>query len=87
MDVNREDMTCRMKGEFFTMEDVPLHYILGRYSADAAEKHYGFYHVEPLFGEHPALAHQYLREVEEAWEQKWNSEQVQEEGTAPALSM
>lgn len=87
LDVNREDMTCRMKGEFFTMEDVPLHYILGRYSEAATEKHYGLNHVEPLFGEHPALAHQYLREAEEAWEQKWNSEQAQEEETGPALSM
>lgn len=87
LDVDQENKTCRMKGEFFTMEDVPLHYILGRYSEAATEKHYGLNHVEPLFGEHPALAHQYLKEAEAAWEQKWNSEQTQEEGTAPALSM
>lgn len=87
LDVDQENKTCRMKGEFFTMEDVPLHYILGRYSEAATEKHYGLNHVELLFGEHPALAHQYLQDAEAAWEQKWNSEQAQEEETEPALSM
>jgi len=26
---------------FFTMDDVPLHYVLGRYNPDICEKHYG----------------------------------------------
>ena len=31
-------MTCSVRGDFFTMEDVPLHYVLGRYDSS-----YGLY--------------------------------------------
>ncbi len=33
--------TCSVHSDFFTMDDVPLHYVLGRYNPDICEKHYG----------------------------------------------
>lgn len=67
------------------MEDVPLRYILARHNPEAAGKHYGFAKAEPLFGEYPALAQQYLKDAEEAFHEKWNSDQEQDE--EPAQSM
>ncbi len=86
MAVDAEQKTCKMRGDFFDMENVPLHYVLGRHDMSAG-KHYGVDHVQPLFGEHPALAQHYLKEAEEAWNAKWNDGQVQEEESTPALSM
>ncbi len=85
--VDAEEKTCRVRGEFFTMEDVPLHYVLGRHDLHAEGRHYGFENVQPLFGEHPALAQQNLKEVEEAYNMKRNSGQVQDDKSAPVLSM
>ncbi len=70
--VDADNRMCSVKGEFFTMDDVPLHYVLGKYNPEVSGEHYGFKNVEPLFGEHPVLAQKYLREAEEAWEQKCN---------------
>lgn len=70
--------TCSVRSDFFTMDDVPLHYVLGRYNPDIREKHYGKECVEPLFGEHEALAQQYLRDVEEKWNAGW--EELQSDG-------
>ena len=65
-----------------------MRYVLGRHDLHAKGKHYGFEHVQPLFGEHPALAQQYLREVKEAYNARMNLEQVHEdETTEPVLSM
>ena len=61
--IDHDRLTCSVRGSFFTMEDVPLHYVLGRYDRNAPRTHYGYQYVEPLFGEHPALADHYLREV------------------------
>lgn len=83
--VDTEKKTCTMRGDFFTMEDVPLRYILARHNPEVTGKHYGFAKAEPLFGEYPALAQQYLKEAEEAFHEKWNSEQAQDE--APMQSM
>ena len=30
--VDEKDKTCSVRGTFFTMEKVPLHYVLGRYN-------------------------------------------------------
>lgn len=62
--VNPSERTCSVRGEFFTMHDVPLHYVLGRYDTSVEGEHYGFPHVRPLFGENRDLAGQYLREAE-----------------------
>ena len=85
MAIDAEQKTCKIQGEFFAMENVPLHYVLGRHDM-SAEKHYGFDHVKPLFSENPALAQHYLKEVEDIWNEKWK-EQEQDEKSTPALSM
>ena len=72
--------TCSVRSDFFTMDDVPLHYVLGRYNPDIREKHYGRECVEPLFGEHEALAQQYLREAEEDWNERWEESESQSDG-------
>lgn len=54
--VDAENMVCSVSGDFFTMDDIPLHYVLGRYNPEISEPHYGKTCVEPLFGEHPVLA-------------------------------
>ena len=72
--------TCSVRSDFFTMNDVPLHYVLGRYNPDIREKHYGRECVEPLFGEHEALAQQYLREAEEDWNERWEESESQSDG-------
>lgn len=72
--------TCSVRSDFFTMDDVPLHYVLGRYNPDIREKHYGKECVEPLFGEHEALAQQYLREAEEDWNERWEESESQSDG-------
>ena len=61
------EKTCTMRGQFFDMEDVPLHYILGRYNTDVKGKHYGKENVEVLFGENEAMAQHYLKEAEDRW--------------------
>ena len=65
--IDLERGTCTIRGEFFPMDDVPLHYVLGRYDRSVSEEHYGFPHVCPLLGERPELAQRYLREVEAKW--------------------
>lgn len=65
--IDPECGTCTIRGEFFPMDDVPLHYVLGRYDRSVSEEHYGFPHVRPLLGERPELAQRYLREVETKW--------------------
>lgn len=72
--------TCSVRSDFFTMDDVPLHYVLGRYNPDIREKHYGKECVEPLFGEHEALAQQYLHDVEEKWNAGWEESESQSDG-------
>lgn len=81
--VNPSERTCSMRGEFFTMHDVPLHYVLGRYDASVEGEHYGFRHVRPLFGEYQELAEQYLREAEASW----NAQQTETQTDAPQLMM
>lgn len=65
--IDPEHGTCTIRGKFFPMGNVPLHYVLGRYDRDVSEEHYGFQNVRPLLGEHPELAERYLREVEAKW--------------------
>lgn len=67
--INSQNKTCVVRGSFFTMEDVPLHYVLGKYNPDITENHYGRRKVEPLFGEDEGLAEQYLHEAEEKWKE------------------
>ena len=78
--INRDEKTCRIHGEFFTMEDIPLHYVLGRHDPNTHEKHYGFKNVQPLFGEYPALAQQYLSEVRSAYNEMAEAEEEPDDG-------
>lgn len=82
-DIDHDRLTCSVRGSFFTMEDVPLHYVLGRYDKNAPGIHYGFQCVEPLFGEHPALADHYLREVEA----QYNALRSGEQEAAPTMEL
>lgn len=79
--VNPSERTCSVRGEFFTMHDVPLHYVLGRYDTSVEGEHYGFPHVRPLFGENRDLAGQYLREAEASW----NVQQAETQIDAPQM--
>ena len=81
--IDHDRLTCSVRGSVFTMEDVPLHYVLGRYDKNAPGIHYGFQCVEPLFGEHPALADHYIREAEE----HWNALLSDEQGLSPSMTM
>ena len=80
--IDPEASTCAVQGMFFTMEDVPLRYVLGLHNPDIADTHYGFKQVRPLFGEYPNLVDHYLREAEE----KWNASLAQKQ-EPPAMSM
>ena len=79
--IDPERGTCTIRGEFFPMDDVPLHYVLGSYDRSVSEEHYGFPHVRPLLGERPELAQRYLREVEA----KWNAS-YEQPAAAPEVS-
>ena len=81
--IDHDRLTCSVRGSFFTMEDVPLHYVLGRYDRSAPGTHYGYPYVEPLFGEHLALADHYLREVED----QYNALRSGEQETAPSMEL
>ena len=81
--IDHDRLTCSVRGSFFTMEDVPLHYVLGRYDKNAPGIHYGFRCVEPLFGEHPALADHYLREVEA----QYNALRSGEQEATPSMEL
>lgn len=81
--VDPSERTCSVRGEFFTMHDVPLHYVLGRYDTSVEGEHYGFPHVRPLFGENRELADQYLREAEASW----NAQQAETQTDSPQLMM
>ena len=75
------EKTCTMRGQFFDMEDVPLHYILGRYNPDVKGKHYGKENVEVLFGENEAMAQYYLKEAED----RWNALGCEDESQEPVM--
>ena len=81
--IDHNRLTCSVRGSFFTMEDVPLHYVLGRYDKNAPGILYGFQCVEPLFGEHPALADHYLREVEA----QYNALRSGEQEATPSMEL
>lgn len=87
LSVNSDQKTCNVRSDYFTMKDVPLRYVLGRYDEYAEGEHYGHEKIQPLFGVHPSLAQQYLKEVEETYNMKRNSEQGQDDESAPVLSM
>lgn len=84
--INAEEKTCSVKGDFFTMHDVPLHYVLGLYNSDIKEFHYGYEAVEVLYGEHPALAQQYLKEAQQVWNSEYDTEDLDEE-ESPSMTM
>lgn len=73
--VDEKDKTCSVRGTFFTMENVPLHYVLGRYNPTVGEEHYGFRGVVPYFSEDKELAEHYLREAETMWDMEMGQEQ------------
>lgn len=86
MAVDAEQKTCKIQGESFVMGNLPLHYILGRHDM-SAERHYGFDHVKPLFGNYLVMAHHHLEDTEDIWNEKWKDGQEQEEESNPVLSM
>jgi len=73
--VDEKDKICSVRGTFFTMENVPLHYVLGRYNPTVGEEHYGFRGVVPYFSEDKELAEHYLREAEMMWDMEMGQEQ------------
>lgn len=79
--VDPREKTCTIRGQFFDMEDVPLHYILGRYNPDVTGKHYGKEDVEVLFGENEAVAQHDLKEAEE----RWNALNCEDESQEPVM--
>lgn len=66
--VDEQEKTCSVRGTFFTMEKVPLHYVLGRYNPEVGEEHYGFRGIVPYFYEDKELAEHYLHEAEVTWD-------------------
>ena len=66
--VDEQDKTCSVRGTFFTMEKVPLHYVLGRYNPAVGGEHYGFRGIIPYFCEDKELAEHYLHEAEVMWD-------------------
>lgn len=73
--VDEQDKTCSVRGTFFTMENVPLHYVLGRYNPTVGEEHYGFRGIVPYFSEDKELAEHYLHEAELMWDTEMGKEQ------------
>lgn len=66
--VDEQDKTCSVRGTFFTMEKVPLHYVLGRYNPAVGGEYYGFRGIVPYFCEDKELAEHYLHEAEVMWD-------------------
>lgn len=73
--VDEKDKTCSVRGTFFTMEKVPLHYVLGRYNPAVGEEHYGVRGIVPVFCEDKELAGYYLNEVRTMWDVEMGEEQ------------
>lgn len=73
--VDEKDKTCSVRGTFFTMEKVPLHYVLGRYNPAVGEEHYGGRGIVPFFCEDKELAGHYLNEVQIMWDAEMGEEQ------------
>ena len=67
-DVDRDHMTCSVQGAFFTMDNVPLHYVLARYDRDSAACAYGFDHAVPFFREDLSLAAYCRSDAEMRWD-------------------
>ena len=65
---DEQDKTCSVRGTFFTMEKVPLHYVLGRYNPAVGGEYYGFRGIVPYFCEDKELAEHYLHEAEVMWD-------------------
>lgn len=72
MEIDRENKTCIVNGTYFTMENVPLHNVLGRYNSEIEGMHYGYRNVEPLYGENDSIAQFYIYKSKTVWEQKQN---------------
>ena len=70
MSIDKENKTCSINGTYFSMENVPLHNVLGRWNQNLNERHYGIEHIEPLFGENPSVAQYYIHKSKMAWEQR-----------------
>ena len=73
--VDEQEKTCSVRGAFFTMENVPLHYVLGRYNPAVGEEHYGVRGIVPFFCEDKELAGYYLNEVRTMWDVEMGEEQ------------
>lgn len=78
-EIDPRNMTCTIRGEFFPIEDVPLHYVLARYDPASNEEHYGYAPLKPLFGEYPELAQHYLDEAQ--------AQQLDSQQSAQAMGM
>ena len=69
MSIDADNKTCSINGTYFTMENVPLHNVLGRWNENIKGMHYGHRNVEPLFGENSSVAQYYIHKSKTAWEQ------------------
>lgn len=86
MSISTDDKTCSIRGEFFDMDNVKAHYVLGRYCEEIREKHYGKRNVKVLFGENRALAQSYLMEARQAWKGQNNEVPAQDSDHGQAFS-
>lgn len=81
MSIDKGNKTCTIKGKYFTMENVPLHNVLGKYNSDIQGMHYGHRNVEPLYGDNDNIAQFYIFKSKYDWQvkQKQVTEQEREQ--------
>lgn len=85
--VDAEKKTCSIRMDTSAMDDVPLHYVLGRWNEDISQKHYGHRNLEPFYFENPSMCDHYLYEVSERWKQETGQMHKPESAPDPAQSM
>ena len=70
MSIDSENKTCTINGTYFTMENVPLHNVLGKYNPEVEGMHYGYRNLEPLYDENSSVAQFYIYKSKCDWEIK-----------------
>ena len=78
MFIDRESKTCTINGTYFTMENVPLRNVLGKYNPEIEGMHYGYMHLEPFYGENSSVAQFYIYKSKSDWEVKQSKISEQE---------
>ncbi len=77
MEIDREKKTCTINGTYFSMGNVPVHNVLGRYNSEIEGMHYGYKNVEPLYDENDVIAQFYIYKSKAAWEQNQNNKNLE----------